>query len=343
MTTTRLPAVTLAALLAAAPLVSMADTPPATGQVTGGVLSVHPDWFKESFLDIGEDVSEAAEQGKHVILFLEMTGCPYCFKMIEENFKHAPYVDFLRERFDVIALNIKGDREVALNEDTTATEKAIADLLGVRYTPTIVFLGQDNRPVARVNGYRNPQDFKQVLEYVAARAYQHQSLSDYLNGVRVPGVYQPRAHPQLTELTDLSQAADRPLAVLVEDSACLACDDLHDGHLARPEVRLALADFTFVRLDALSEEPMIDPAGKATTPKEWVKSLGLTYRPGILLFDRGAEIARIESMLYSYHFTGVLEYVGRRHYERYPESPFRYIDAKTAEILATGQDVRIAD
>lgn len=342
MRTTGFATLTLAALLAAAALVATADTQP-PGQVTGGILSVHPEWFKESFLDIGEDVSEAAEQGKHVILFLEMTGCPYCYKMTEENFKHAPYVDFLRERFDVIALNIKGDREVALNEDTRATEKEIADLLGVRYTPTVVFLGEDNRPVARVNGYRNPQDFKQVLDYVAARAYRHQGLADYLNGVRVPGVYQPRPHPQLSELKDLSQAGDRPLAVLVEDSACVACDDLHDGHLARPEVRLALADFTFVRVDALSEEPMIDPAGKATTPKDWVRGLGLTYRPGILLFDRGEEIARIEGMLYSYHFAGVLEYVGARHYERYPESPFRYIDAKTAEILATGQDVRITD
>jgi thioredoxin-related protein len=185
---------------------------------------------------------------------------------------------------------------VALNEDTTATEKAIADLLGVRFTPTIVFLGQDNRPVARVNGYRNPQDFKQVLDYVAARAYRHQSLSDYLNGVRAPGVYQPRPHPQLSELKDLSQAGDRPLAVLVEDSACVACDDLHDGHLARPEVRLALADFTFVRVDALSEEPMIDPSGNATTPKDWVKGLGLTYRPGILLFDRGEEHEEIDGL-----------------------------------------------
>lgn len=337
-----LPTIALLVLLVAALLVPAAEVPP-SGQVTGGVLSVHPAWFKESFLDIAEDVGEAAEQGKHVILFLEMTGCPYCAKMVEESFKHAPYSEFLREGFDVIPLNIRGDREVALDEVTTATEKAIADLLGVRYTPTVVFLGEDNQPVARVNGYRNPQDFKQVLDYVAGRAYQHQSLADYLNGVRVPGAYQFRPHPQLSELTDLSLTGDRPLAVLVEDSACVACDAVHDGHLVRPEVREALSAFTFVRLDALSEAPMIDPTGRATTPKAWLRDLGLTYRPSLLLFDRGEEIARIESMLYSYHFTGVLEYVGGRHYQRYPESPFRYIDAKTAELLATGKDVSIAD
>ena len=73
------------------------------GKVVGGKISEHPGWFKESFLDIAEDVGEAAESDKHVILFMHLNGCPYCFKMTEENFKHAPYTDFIKENFDVIA------------------------------------------------------------------------------------------------------------------------------------------------------------------------------------------------------------------------------------------------
>ena len=38
-----------------------------------------------------------SERVKHVILFMEMNGCPYCYKMDEENFKHAPYRDFIQE------------------------------------------------------------------------------------------------------------------------------------------------------------------------------------------------------------------------------------------------------
>jgi hypothetical protein len=48
-------------------------------------------------------------------------------------------------------------------------------------------------------------------------------------------------------------------------------------------------------------------------------------------------------MLYRYHFTGVLEYVADRRSEEYPGSPFRYIDAKTAEILESGKDVSISE
>ena len=182
-----LPAIALlAALFSSAPLLAQDSTPGATsadsqspeqasaapsGKVTGSKTPSHPAWFKESFLDIGDDVSEAADDDKHVILLLEMNGCPYCYKMVEENFKGSDYSDFIQERFDVIALNVRGDREVALDEVTSLTEKALAEQLGVRYTPTVLFLNQENEPVARINGYRNVADFER------ARLRRLQSLS----------------------------------------------------------------------------------------------------------------------------------------------------------------------
>jgi len=313
------------------------------GKVTGGKMATHPSWFKESFLDIGEDVDEAAEEERHVILFMEMNGCPYCFKMIEENFKNAPYKEFIQEHFDVIALNVKGDREVALNDEATATEKEVAGMLKVRYTPTVIFLNQENQPVARINGYRNVEEFKGILDYVQEQAYQEQKLSAYLDARKKKDGYALRPHPRLEEIQDLSSVTDRPLAVLFEDSACVACDALHDGHFKDPEVDQALSKMAFVRLDTLSDAPMVDPEGNKTTAKEFAAKLGITYRPSIVLFDQGKEIVRIESMLYRYHFTGVLEYVADRQYEKYPGGPFRYMDDKTEGLLKSGKDVAISE
>ncbi len=328
--------------LAAGPLAA-ADAPAAPGKITGIKRGEHPEWFKESFLDIREDVSEAARAGRHVILFLELDGCPYCYKMVEENFRNAPYVDFIRQHFDVIALNMRGDREVALDASTTATEKELSAMLKASYSPTVVFLNRDNRPVARVNGYQNVTDFKVTLDFVADRAYEKMTLAQYRAERAKTATYAMRPHPLLKDVTNLQAVADRPLAVLFEDGACVACDALHDGHLKHPDVLKALEDFTFVRLDVQSDAPIVDVEGNPTTMKAYAVKLGIDYRPTIVLFDRGREIVRIASMLYSYHFTGVLEYVGQRHYERYPASPFRYIDAKTADLLKAGKDVPVAD
>lgn len=324
--------------LLGAGMVSAATTP---GKVVGGKISEHPGWFKESFLDIAEDVDEAAEADKHVILFMHLNGCPYCYKMTEENFKQSPYTEFIKENFDVIAINIKGDREVALTEKIGLTEKELAVRLKVMYTPTIVFLDQQNKVVARVDGYRSVPDFKYVLDYVEQKAYLDSALSKYVDA-RKEAVYSFRDHPQLKQANDLKSVADQPLAVIFEDKGCLDCDALYDGHLKRPEVREVLKNYTFVRLDALSEESIVDVEGNLTTPRAYAEKLGLVYRPSIVLFDKGKEVTRITSNLYSYHFEEVLRYVGERHYEQYPESFYDYLDVRTAEITASGRDVDLS-
>jgi len=314
----------------------------AAGKVLGGKNSEYPDWFKESFLEIAEDVAEASEENKHVMLYIYLNGCPYCHKMLEDNIKNAPYTDFIKQNFDIIALNMKGDRSVQMNEELSLTEKELATKLKVMYTPTIVFLNSDNTVVARTNGYRSVKDFKLVLNYVQQKHYEKTSLVKYLNKHKSQ-VYSFRDHPQIKPLTDLTSAAANPLAILFEDKACFDCDALHDKHLASPEVKEILKSFTLVRLDALSDQAIIDPQGNTTTAKAFAEKLGLSYRPGLVLFDKGSEIIRIQSMLYSYQFAETLRYVGERIYEKYPDSFYDYLNARTAELTKNGQDVYLSD
>ena len=322
------------------PVYAAVDSP--RGTLSGAVTLTYPDWFKQSFLDIAEDVAESAESGKHVMLFMHLNGCPYCNKMVEENLKHAPYTDFVKENFDVIALNILGDREVAFNEQITVTEKALATRLRVALTPAVVFLNHDNKVVARIDGYRSVDDFKHVLDYVQQKAYLTTSLAQFIDD-RKTMVYEFRAHPQLKHTSDLQKLGDGPLVVLFEDHGCGDCVALHDGHLSDSVVNELLQRASFVRFDARSTESIIDPNGNVTTPRDYARALGMTHRPGLVLFDKGKEIARVESMLYRYHFTELLRYVVERHYERYPDNFFDYLNVRTAELLEAGQDVNIGE
>lgn len=324
-------------------LFSLATAQATTGRVIGATVTEHPDWFKDSFLDLTEDVAEAAEADKHLILIMDMEGCPYCHKMIEENFAHAPYRDFIQEHFDVIALNIRGSLMVDVTEDLSLTERELAEHLNVRFTPTVVFLDANHEQVARVNGYRNVEDFQIVLEYVQERAYRIMSLNEYAQARQNPDVYAFRDHPNLVDLDDLSRVTDRPLAVLFEDGACVACEALHDGHLADAEIRAILDDLVLVRVDTRSDDALVTPDGRTMTASEFANELGIQYRPSLVMFDQGEEVVRIESMLYRFHFGGILDFVAGRHFERYPGRPFAYINEKTDRILATGDNVVIVD
>ena len=87
------------------------DAAPAQGMVIPG-WHEPPAWFKESFLDMREDIAEATKSGRRLMLYFHQDGCPYCAKLLRENFGDKAIADKTRKHFDVIAINLWGDREV---------------------------------------------------------------------------------------------------------------------------------------------------------------------------------------------------------------------------------------
>ncbi|MCK5664135.1 MAG: thioredoxin fold domain-containing protein [Thiotrichaceae bacterium] len=279
-----------------------------TGKVTGGIDFETPSWFKDSFLEIAEDVAEASESGKHVLMFFHLNGCPYCNKMINHNFQQEPLKSQIQVNFDSIEINIKGDREIAMSDDLTTTESILANYLKVKYTPTILFLDDNNKTVLRLNGYRSPEALKQALDFVQHKAYEKSSFSEYKRSNMKYGQYQFIDNPLFVKTTDFS-TLKTPVAILFEDNDCNECKLFHDKMLSRDEIQQQLKNYHVVRLDAKSTQPIIDFNGQKTTARDWAEALAISYRPGLVLFDEGKEIARTESMLYPFHFEHVLRLV----------------------------------
>ena len=78
----------------------------------GAKQTVYPDWFKQSFLDFRADIAEAAQAGKTVILLFHQDGCPYCNALVERNLSQRKIEQKLRDKFEIVALNIWGDRDI---------------------------------------------------------------------------------------------------------------------------------------------------------------------------------------------------------------------------------------
>src|SRR3989344_7479446 len=64
-----------------------------------------PRWFKSSFLDLPEDVAEAARNGKRLMVYFGQDGCPYCAELFNNNFSQAHIVEYTRKHFDAAELN----------------------------------------------------------------------------------------------------------------------------------------------------------------------------------------------------------------------------------------------
>jgi len=109
------------------------------GRFLGAKETVYPDWFKESFLDLREDIREAADRGRRVVIFFHQDGCPYCNLMVERNLSQKEISDLLQQKMEVIEINMFGDREVTGLNGQTTTEKAFAAAMRVQFTPTLLF------------------------------------------------------------------------------------------------------------------------------------------------------------------------------------------------------------
>ena len=309
-----------------------ADTA-ARGKITGGVAHQAPEWFKESFLEIADDVDEASEEGRHVLLFFQLNDCPYCDRMLEESFESEPLTSLIQAKFDTIAINVRGDRDIAFNEEISVTEKELSEILKVRATPAIMFLNGDNKPIVRVNGYRAPERFRQILEYVSTNSYQSTKLADYLQAKLDKNVYRLRPNPLFSDIRDLS-SVDGPLMVIFEDGSCYDCNEFHDGILAHELVRQEIAPFTIVRLDADSTETIIDTYGNETTPAELARRHEMIYRPGVLAFDDGNLVRRHDSLVFPHHFKESMRYVAGGYYQQTDYQSYSL--RRTEELLAAG-------
>ncbi len=326
-------------LISALLLLSPAAYAGKTGKITGGMAHEYPGWFKDSFLDLKEDASEAAAENKHTILFLSLNGCPYCARMLNESF--AQNKALILKDFDTIGLNIRGDRMVMMDGESEVSEKMMARKLRVRFTPTIIFLDENAKTVFRINGYWDPAQFRHALAYVRTKAYKKMSILAFIKQQKEKKVWNFAAHEQLKNIKDFS-AQKRPLLVLFEDEGCTACAELHGQILNVPAVIEALKSYDFVRLDARSNDQITDIDGKATTPAKWAEALGVRSSPTFIAFDEGKERQRVDGKLYSHHFISLLDYVSGQHYKTY-DSWLKYNSKRTREVLESGKDVNMSD
>ena len=339
---------TLYIALSALPPAAMADTAPAqapaeqlNADLTNPGFEEKPKWFKQSFLDIREDITEAASQGKRVVLYFYQDGCPYCKKLLEDNYGNRDIAEYAQRHFDTIAVNMWGDREVVDLSGADITEKQFAEDLKVMFTPTMLMLDEQGAPILRVNGYYHPAKFMAALTYVAEKRESAGSFRDYY-GERPQRQASGKLHIEDSfiqppyDLRPAGRAGGKPLLVMFEQKQCLICDELHLDILQREESRKEMAKLDIVLLDMWSKARLVAPDGRQLLARDWARELNIQNAPSFVFFDAaGKEVFRAEAYLRAFHIQGVMDYVSSGGYEEQPSFQ-RWLSAKADRLEAQG-------
>ncbi|MBI1424939.1 MAG: thioredoxin fold domain-containing protein [Gammaproteobacteria bacterium] len=285
-----------------------------------------PEWFKLSFLDLREDLRDATAKKRGLILYFGRHDCPYCKAQLETNWGQPDIVAYTRAHFDVVAIDVLGNRVVTDLNGKDMSEKEFAVAHQAHFTPTLFFYDNRGQLALKLTGYRPPYQFRAALEYAADHHQKEGSFRDYLARAEPAESYgldtlneYAEFHPP-TFLKDYAQHKHgKPLLIAFERAHCHACDVLHAGPLNEPQIKHLLDDIDAVQLNMWSGVPVVTPTGKHTTSKAWADELGLSYAPTLIFYDeQGKEIIRIDSVLGFYRLYGVLRYVISGGYRTYP-------------------------
>jgi len=316
------------------------------GAYHGAMATEYPAWFKDSFLNLRDDIAEAKSQNKRVMVMFTQDNCPYCNALVERNLAQKDIEQSLRAGFDVIALNVWGDREVIGLDGARHTEKSYAASLKVQFTPTLLFFDEAGKVVLRLNGYVPPERFKTALAYVAQRKEKTISYRDYIAANTPPTTggelfKQDFFKPAPYQLKRKPGTPARPLAVFFEQKDCPSCAELHQKVLTDPDTRTLLKKLDVIQLDMWSKTPLVTPQGKRLTAREWAKALDVKYAPTIVVFDeRGREIIRTEAFFKVFHTQGIFAYAAEGAYKTEPNFQ-RYLSARAEKLREQGKDVDI--
>ncbi|MFC1673372.1 thioredoxin family protein [Pseudomonadota bacterium] len=130
-------------------------------------------WFKNmSFLDLREDLAEAKEAGKGLVLLFEQPGCGSCKRLHEETLQDKGVIDYLSTNYDIIVLNMFGSKEVTDFDGEMLTEADFAEKHMTHFSPTTLFIGDDGKVVFTVPGFKNAYFYQSAFEFVADRGPQ---------------------------------------------------------------------------------------------------------------------------------------------------------------------------
>jgi len=285
-----------------------------------------PSWFAQSLLHLPDDVAAAAREGKRVMLYFGQDGCPYCKRLIEVNWGDARIAGKMQRRFVSLALNVWGDRDVTWTDGREMTEKQLAAMLKVQFTPTLVFLDEKGAVARRINGYYPPREFEAAIDDLEMKVGKGKALNPQPFFMRAP-------------LDLRRKPGGRPLAVLFEASPCEGCDEMHRVAFKRKEVLAQVAKFDVAQVALGGNVALLSLNGRKTSEARWARRLNVSRAPTMVLFDAGGrEVLRLEAYLRPFHIAGALDYVSSGAYRSEPSFQ-RFLQAKAEAMRRRGETV----
>ncbi len=150
---------------------------------------------KVDWISLYEAEAKMAEEPRKVLVDVYTSWCGPCRMMDQNTFQNPKVVEYINKNYYAIKFDAESPDEIEFRGTTYKNEgfdpnkrgrnsthdlaRAIAPVNGRIAYPTVVYMDEDFKILAPVQGYHTPQQIEPILRYIAEEDYGSVGFEDY--------------------------------------------------------------------------------------------------------------------------------------------------------------------
>lgn len=135
--------------------------------------------FANNVIDINKKIEEAKKEKKDLMIFFHIPDCPYCKRMLDENFKDDTIIKLIDKSFILIDIYTADKRDIIFKEFKGSPKEFAKHTKATAY-PATLFIDTDSKVFYKAIGYRNTQEYVYELKYVINNSYKEMPLDEFI-------------------------------------------------------------------------------------------------------------------------------------------------------------------
>ena len=278
------------------------------------------------------------------MLIVHTEGCPGWTRTVAPLLASKEVLTITRDEFQTYVVNADDDEQIFLIEGRAFSAPQLADMLGIERYPTFVLFEGAGKLLELIEHPDSTGELQAILEYAvdseSGRIPIEQTGAYDASDSDVNTLLGEDVRLSARKVLNLEDKLDeRPLAVFFENPTCHECEHFRNHILSDSDTRSLLARFRIVRFSRPSTPLLIEPPERQLTVAEWIRQLGVTSTPAVVLFDSSGK--RIRHTGYDtglFEFQSLLDYVVSGAYQSDPSFP-HFLRHRVEHLRSHGYDI----
>lgn len=135
--------------------------------------------FAKDVINIDEKIAQAQKEEKNIMFYFHIPDCPYCTRMLDENFKDEKILNLIKGNLILVDIYTAEKKDFKF-KDFKGSAKEFAKHIGINAYPATLFMDKNAKVLHKAIGYRNIQEYIYEIKYITTQSNKKMDLEKFI-------------------------------------------------------------------------------------------------------------------------------------------------------------------